>query len=44
MRRKYFLRENIDAAAKVAAEKGEFRAPAPKGASDFKEFMSSLKR
>jgi hypothetical protein len=27
-----------------AAEKVEFRAPAPKGASDFKEFMSSLKR
>jgi hypothetical protein len=30
--------------SKEAAEKVEFRATAPKGASDFKDFMSSLKR
>jgi hypothetical protein len=34
----------LNGTAKQAAEKVEFHTTAPKGASDFKEFMSSLKR
>jgi hypothetical protein len=33
-----------DGMAQEAAEKVDFRSAAPKGACDFKEFMSSLKR